>query len=309
MTETHYLTKENLHFSWNNTNEPAVKIESGDIVVMETAEITDNQITYKSTTEDIESLDWDRFYPLSGPVYIEGAEPGDTLAIEILDIHNKGWGWSAILPDLSLLGEDFKEPYLRIFDLSDGEHIYFREDIKIPIEPSLGTMGVCPKGAKDLSALPPRISGGNIDIRYLKKGTTLYLPVQEPGALFSCADGHAAMGDGEVSGTGVECALYVSYKFTLLKGKSIPSPQYKTTGELTPKVNDGDFYGTTGIDTDLYKAAQQALRAMINHVSETYHMSKEDAYLLCTLCVDLKISEIVNDFVVSAVLPLTIFNK
>lgn len=309
MPETYYLSRDKYHFLWNSTKEPALKVKSGDTVVMETPEVSDDQITHNSTTEVLDDLDWDRFYPLSGPIYVEDAEPGDTLAVEILNIQHAGWGWGAVLPNLSLLENDFDKPYLRIFDLSDGDYIHFRKDIKIPIEPSLGTMGVCPKGSKDLSPLPPRKSGGNIDIRYLKKGSTLYLPVQEPGALFACTDGHTAIGDGEVSGTGVETQLNVSFKFTLLKEKQISTPQFKTEGELTPKVNDGNFYGTTGVSNDLYKASQEALREMINYLSQTYNMSKDDAFLLSSLCVDLKSSEIVNDFVVSAVLPLTIFNQ
>lgn len=308
MSKTHYLPNDKFHFFWNHTNEPAVKIKSGDTVVMESLEVSDNQISPQSTVDEMEGLDWDRFYPLAGPVYVEGAEPGDTLAIEILNVHPAGWGWGAIFPDMNLLEGEF-ESYLRIFDLSDGKYIHFREDIKIPIEPSIGTMGLCPKGAADLTPVPPRNCGGNIDIRYLREGTTLYLPVEDPGGLFSCADGHAAIGNGEVSGAGVECGLYVSYKFTLLKGKSIPAPQYKTTEQLTPKVNDKGFFGTTGVDTDLYKASQKAIRAMLDHITEKYNMTREDAYILASLCVDIHVSEIVNDFVVSALLPMSIFKK
>ena len=94
----------------------------------------------------IASLDWDRVYPLAGPVYVEGAAPGDTLAIEILDLHTKGWGWTAIFPGLGLLSDDFTEPYLRVFDLSLGDRTSFREDIVIPLSPFMGTMGVCPDG-------------------------------------------------------------------------------------------------------------------------------------------------------------------
>lgn len=311
MATTHYLPNDKLHFLWNATNEPALKIKSGDSVVLETAEITDDQIGYQSTKEVLKDLNWDRMYPLSGPIYIEGAEPGDTLAVEILDVQTRGWGWAAVLPGLGLLAEDFEETSLRIFDLSDGDYIHFREDIKIPIEPFIGTMGVCPQGAKDQNTMKPGVFGGNIDTRQLTKGTTLYLPVEEVGALFSCGDGHAAQGDGEVCGTGIECPLYASLKFTVLKGKSIASPQFKTKGELTPKVNDGNFYGTTGVGEDLYKASQEAIRAMVKHISETYDMPKIDAYMLCSLCVDLKIAEIVNvgQYIVSAVLPLSIFKK
>src|SRR5690625_664736 len=311
METTHFLPKDKLHFLWYTSHEPALRIKSGDTVVLETAEITDDQIEFSSKTEVIDKLDWDRMYPLSGPIYVEGAEPGDTLAVEILDLQTRGWGWAGVVPGLGLLADDFDETLLRTFDLSDGKYVHFRDDIKIPIEPFMGTMGVCPKDAKEQNAIKPGVFGGNIDTRQLTKGTTLYLPVEEKGALFSCGDGHAAQGDGEVCGAGIEAPLYASLRFTLIKGQSIPAPQYKTSGGLTPLVKDSNFYGTTGVGEDLYKAAQDAIRAMVDYISKTYDMPKIEAYVLCSLCVDLKISEIVNveQYIVSALLPLSIFKK
>ncbi|MFD1926884.1 acetamidase/formamidase family protein [Sporosarcina siberiensis] len=311
MSKTHYFPKDASHFKWDVNNKPIVTIESGDTVIFETIEVTDNQLNPESTTESLTDFNWDRVYPLSGPVYIEGAEKGDTLAVEILDLQTRGWGWTAVLPGMGLLAEEFPDAYLRTFDLSDGEYIHFRDDIKIPIEPFLGTMGVCPANAVDQGIMPPGKFGGNIDTRQLTVGTTLYLPVEEVGALFSIGDGHASQGDGEVCGSALECPLYASLKFTLIKGKSIPSAQFQTKGPLTPKVNDKGFYGTSGVGPDLYKASQDALRAMIDHISESYNMTPVDAYLLSSLCVDLKISEVVNvgEFVVNAVLPLSIFKE
>ncbi|MEB3101820.1 acetamidase/formamidase family protein [Ferviditalea candida] len=311
MAKTHYFPKDRVHYSWDRKHAPVLAIESGDTVVFETRDVSDNQFHPGSTTADIAGLNWERVYPLAGPVYVAGAEPGDTLAVEILDIQTRGWGWTAILPGLGLLAEDFPEPYLRTFDLTNGDVIQFREDIAVPIEPFFGTMGVCPANAEQQAIMPPGNFGGNLDTRQLTRGTTLYLPVQEPGALFSCGDGHAAQGDGEVCVTGLECPLYASLKFTLIKGKRIPSPQYLTKGPLTPRVNHAGFFGTTGVGPDLMEASQNALRAMIEHVSQTYDLDRKDAYLLASLCVDLKISEIVDagQYVVSAVLPQAVFTK
>jgi len=249
-------------------------------------------------------------YPLAGPIAVSGAEPGDTLAVEILDLHTRGWGWTAILPGLGLLADDFPDPYLRVFDLSDGDFIHFRDDIAIPITPFFGTMGVCPEGATGQPVMPPGPFGGNMDTRQLTKGTTLYLPVQVPGALFSCGDAHAAQGDGEVCVTGLESPMYGALRFTVQKDRTILTPQYETPpGSLTREVDHGGWYGTTGVGGDLYVAAQDAIRAMVAHVSQTYGMSGEDAYLLASLCVDLKISEIVDagQYIVSALLPLAVF--
>ena len=307
---THYFPTDRVHFTWDTENEPVVTVASGDTVVVQTRDVSDNQITPESTAEAIGSLDWDRVYPLAGPIAVERAQPGHTLAIEIIDLHTQGWGWTAIIPGFGLLPDDFAEPYLRIFDLTDGAFTHLRDDIAIPIAPFLGTMGVCPAGASEVPVMPPGAFGGNLDTRQLVRGTTLYLPVQVEGALFSCGDAHAAQGDGEVCVTGIEAPMYGVVRFTLHEDRSIPAPQYRTApGPLTPQVDSGGWYGTIGVGPDLYAAAQQAVRAMIDYLGEAHDLSREDAYVLSSLCVDLKISEIVDagEYVVSAVLPMAVF--
>jgi acetamidase/formamidase len=310
MPQTHYFPPDQVHFTWDTGNEPVLTIDSGDTVIAHTRDVSDNQIGPNSTTADIANLDWDRVYPLAGPIAVKGAEPGDTLAIEILDLHTQGWGWTAILPGgLGLLPDDFPDAYLRIFDLSPGDVTWFREDIGIPLEPFLGTMGVCPAGASAVAVMPPGVFGGNLDTRQLTRGTTLYLPVQVDGALFSCGDAHGAQGDGEVCVTGIEAPMAGSFRLTVEKGRSIPAPQWSAPGPLTRRVDAGGFYATTGVGPDLFVASQDALRAMIAHLTATRSLSPEDAYVLASLCVDLKISEIVDagQYIVSAVLPLAVF--
>jgi acetamidase/formamidase len=309
MAATHEFPQDKAHFTWDVGNEPVLTIESGDSVTYETRDVSDNQITPDSTADVIPELDWDRVYPLSGPVFVEGAEPGDTLAIEVLAMETRGWGYALIIPGLGLLPDDFPDPYIRIFDLSDREFAYLREDIAIPIEPFFGTLGVCPAGAKEQAIMPPGRFGGNMDTRQLVQGTTLYLPVEVDGALFSCGDAHAAQGDGEVCVTGIEAPMHGELRFTLQKGRQIPAPQYLTGGPLTPRVDKSGWYGTTGVGPDLYAAAQDAVRAMIEHLAGEYGLSQEDAYVLSSLCVDLRISEVVDagQYVVSALLPLAVF--
>jgi acetamidase/formamidase len=284
-------------------------VAAGDTVVIESRDVSDDQIGPDSDVSAIVGMNWDRVYPLAGPIAVEGAEPGDTLVVEILDIRVKGWGWTAIIPGLGLLADDFPEPYLRIFDLTHGDRTYFREDIVIPLDPFFGTMGVCPGGASGTAIMPPGVFGGNLDTRQLTAGTTLYLPVYEPGALFSCGDAHGCQGDGEICVTGLESPMYATLRFGVEK-RTIPAPQYRTRpGSLTAKVDHGTWFATTGVGPDLYENAQNATRAMIDHLTATYALSREDAYLLCSLAVDLKISEIVDAgvYVVSAFLPESIF--
>src|SRR5688572_3181669 len=121
MARTHYFPEDRVHYTWDAGNEPVITIESGDTVVVHTRDVSDDQITPASDASAIAGLDWDRVYPLAGPIAVDGADPGDTLAVEVLDIHTEGWGWTAILPGLGLLPEDFPDAYLRIFDISAGE--------------------------------------------------------------------------------------------------------------------------------------------------------------------------------------------
>lgn len=311
MASVHYFPQDRVHYTWDVSHEPALTIDSEDVVVLQTRDVSDNQITPSSDASAIATLNWDRVYPLAGPIAVRGARPGDTLAIEILDIHTLGWGWTAIIPGFGLLPDDFKNPYLKIFDLTRGDFTYLREDIAIPIEPFFGTMGVCPVGASKQAVMPPGIFGGNLDTRQLTRGTTLFLPVQVESALFSCGDAHAAQGDGEVCVTGIEAPMYAALRFTLQKGRKIPAPQFVTAGGLLPKVNHAGFYATTGVGPDLYRGAQDALRAMLDYLGETYRLSAEEAYVLASLVVDLKISEVVDAgvYVVSAFLPLAVFRQ
>ena|ERR1700728_4061779 len=310
MAHTHYLPDEHAHHKWDTRTTPALVVDSGDTVVIWTRDISDNQVTPDADASVLANFDWDRSYPLNGPVGIHDAEPGDTLKIEVLDVHTQGWGWTGVLPGFGLLAEDFPDAYLRTFDLSNGDFAYIREDIAIPLDPYFGTMGVCPAGAKQQAVVPPGRFGGNMDIRYLGRGSALYLPVEVEQGLFSCGDAHGAQGDGEVCGTGVEAPMFASLRFTLEKGRSIPAPQYRTQAPLTARVDSAPFYATTGVNGDLYSAAQESVRAMIDHITTTYSLSPEDAYVLCSLAVDLKISEIVDggQYIVSALLPEGIFS-
>jgi acetamidase/formamidase len=308
MPRTHYLSDETVHYKWDVDNEPLITIDSGDTVVLVTRDVSDNQIAPDSEASALASFDWDRAYPLTGPIAVAGAEPGDTLKVEMLDVHPRGWGWTGVIPGNGLLPEEFPDAYVKTFDLTHGDVTHFREDIAIPLGPYFGTMGCCPAGAHQRNVLPPGTFGGNMDIRQTVKGCTLYLPIEVDGANFSCGDAHAAQGDGEVCVTAIEAPMYGALRFTVEK-RSIPAPQFRTPAPLTPRVDVAPWYGTTGVNADLYVAAQDAIRAMIEHLGETYGLDRWEAYLLCSLAVDLKISEIVDggQYIVSALLPEAIF--
>jgi len=306
---THHLDDTQPHPFWDNSLPPRVRIQPGDSVVFETLEASAGQIFPGCSSEAAGALDFSLIHPLTGPVYVEGAEPGDALVVDVISIKHKGWGWNAVIPGFGLLGGDFAEPYVHHYKLGEIT-CEFRPDIQIPYEPFCGVMGVGPREAGRFTTIPPRENAGNIDIRHLFPGTRVFFPVLVPGALFSCGDCHSAQGDGEVNGTGIETMMSVTLTFNLQKGANIPELRFITpAGEKLTVADVGGYFVTTAHGPDLFKDSQQAIRYMIDYLSSEYKMTREQAYCLCGAAVDLKISEIVDapNWIVSAYLPLSIF--
>lgn len=306
---THHLDDTQPHAFWDNSHPARVRIQSGDTVVFETLEASANQFTPTSGSEAVANLSFDPIHPLTGPVYVEGAEPGDALEVEIISLQHKGWGWNAVIPGFGLLGDEFTTPYLHHYKM-EGEVCYFSEKIQIPYEPHCGVMGVAPREAGRLNTIPPRENGGNIDIRHLNPGVRVFFPVLVPGALFSCGDCHSAMGDGEVNGSGIETPMTVTLKITLRKSMSIPELRFIIpAGQKLTSAGEGGYYVATAHGPDLFKNSQQAIRYIIDYLVAEHGLTREQAYCLCGAAVDLKISEIVDapNWMVSAYLPLGIF--
>jgi acetamidase/formamidase len=249
-------------------------------------------------------------HPLTGPVRVRGASPGDVLVVEILDMRPAPWGWTQIRPGRGLLPEsDFGKPFLHIWNIEDGTHARMDTRVAVPIAPFPGVMGVALDEPGGHSTMPPRRSGGNMDIKQLHAGTTLYLPVLVDGALFSVGDAHGAQGDGEVCITAVEMSARVSLRFGLQQGRRIAEPRFRTGGPIGLRTNRGPHFATTAHGPDLFASSQQAIRYMIEHLVEERGLTREEAYVLCSVAVDLKISEIVDapNWIVSAFLPEEIF--
>lgn len=306
---THHLDDTQPHAFWDNALEPRVRIQPGDTVVFETHEAFGGQCTPETTIADIPNWDWSRAHALTGPVYVEGAEPGDALVVDIVSLEHKGWGWSFVSPDFGLLQGEFDDFYIHHYRL-EGEWCWFRDDIRVPYEPFCGVMGVAPRDPGRINTIPPRENGGNIDIRHLTPGTVAYFPVLAPGALFSCGDCHGAQGDGEVNGTGIESPMTVTLRFNVRKGANIPELQFITPpGKKLTSADEGGYFVTTAHGPDLRADARQAIRYMLDYISQEHDMTREQAYVLCGTAVDLKISEIVDEpnYIVSAYLPVSIF--
>lgn len=308
MSQIRTIHSVNHHLAWDNSIEPALTIDPGTEVLLEIIDSSGGQLTKQSTVTDLLTLDFSRLNPVTGPIFVDGAEPGDVLTIEILELGDNGWGWSAIIPDFGLLASDFPNPAMHISTHRNGV-IEFAPGIEIPARPFPGTIGVARKEPGAHSLMPPSCNGGNIDVRDMVAGSKLYLPVAVPGALFSAGDTHLAQGDGEVCGTAIESALDLRVKIGLEKGYSIPAPQFQVNSPLRGREAERGYYATTGVGPDLFVAAQDAVRAMIDHLMREYGLSPEMAYMLCSVTVDLKISEVVDapNWVVAAYLPLGVF--
>jgi acetamidase/formamidase len=308
----HLITREQpTHRSWDVTLAPVLEIDPGDVVVAETDDFAGGQITRDSSAAAILELDFDEIYPLAGPVFVRGAQPGDALAIELLGFELPEWGWACIIPGLGLLPRDeFPEPALRVFDLTAGDRTTLVPGVSIPIEPFCGTIGMPGAGMRGVPIPPPHAGGGNMDCRHLVAGTTLYLPVAVEGGLLSLGDAHAAQGDGEVAISGLECAMRTRMRIDVVRDARIPAPQLRRPpGSLTPRVDDAGWYGTLGVEPDLMEAARSAVRAMIDHLGRERGLGREDAYILCSLAGDLRICEVVDapQWIVGCFMPDAVF--
>jgi acetamidase/formamidase len=308
---THRLDDTQPHAFWDNSYPARLRIQPGDTVVFETLEASAGQFGPDSVSEAVRTLNFDLIHPLTGPVFIEGAEPGDALVVDIISLKHKGWGWNAVIPGFGLLAEDFPEPYLHIYSLGETT-CEFRSDIQIPYEPFCGVMGVGPRESGRFNTIPPRENAGNIDIRHLTPGSRAFFPVLVPGVLFSCGDCHSAQGDGEVNGSGIETKMSVTLTFNLQKGANIPELRFVTPpGKKLTVADEGGYYVATAHGPDLFKDTQQAIRYIIDYLSSEHNLTREQAYCLCGAAVDLKISEVVDapNWIVSAYLPLSIFKQ
>ena len=347
------------HNRWHPDIPPALEVEPGEEVVLQTRNAFDGGVTPNSRADDLRNVNLSLVHPLTGPVYVQGAEPGDLLEVNILNIEPARWGFTTIIPGFGFLRDLFLEPFVVHWNISDG----YAESpdlpgVRIPGAPFMGTIGVAPSrrlrqeillreeelrrrggavlgpepngavpasepvASEGLRTVPPRENGGNLDIKQLTAGTRLLLPVFTEQALFSAGDAHFAQGDSECCGTAIEmdCTLHVS--FQVRKGeatrRNLRFPIFERDDYfISPEMAaPRRFRAVTGMciadgvneSENATLAARHALLNMIQLIMER-GWSREQAYCICSVAVDLKLSEIVDvpNFVVSAFLPLDIF--
>ncbi|HEY2596482.1 MAG TPA: acetamidase/formamidase family protein, partial [Chloroflexota bacterium] len=348
------------HNRWHPEITPALEVDPGEQVVLDTRDALDGYLNASSTVDDFASLPLGAIHPLTGPVYVKGARPGDLLEIEFVDITPQPWAFSAIMPGLGFLRDVFTTPFLVHWNIADGFATSAQlPNVRIPAAPFMGVSGVAPSvqqvadwtrreaeaasrgglalppdadgavpaggaaASRGLRTLPPRENGGNFDVKQLTRGAKLFLPVNVDGALFSTGDAHFAQGDGEVCVTAVEMAATCTVRFALHAGQAaadeIRWPRFSRTTDFTdPAVGlPRRFTATMGMPVDedgtnhaedLTSACRHALLNMIA-LLERRGLTREQAYVLCSVAVDLRISNVVDvpNYVVSALLPEDVF--
>jgi formamidase len=331
------------HNRWHPDLEPLASVQPGEEITLETRDGLDGQLAPSSSDADAAALDLGLGHPLTGPVFVAGAKPGDVLDIELVAYETADFGVTAVIPGFGFLADVFPDPYLVKWDIVDGTaRSPELPGIAVPGDPFAGVIGVAPShelmaeiarreqaladaGAPVADALPesaipdaaraglrtipPREIGGNLDIRQLVAGSRITLPVHVDGALVSVGDLHFAQGDGEVCGTGIEVAGAVTLRFEVRR----PERPQRLPSFKTPQRPGAASFATTGIalDTpmDVDAAARVALLEMIDYLEARLGVPRAAAYALCSVAVDLRISEVVDVPypLVSALLPLDIF--
>jgi len=289
----HTLTAEPTHSVWDRSLSSRLHIEPGDEVQFECVDASGGQVRPGMTTAEYLNIDRTRIHALTGPIWIDSAESGDVLQVDVLATRHSGWGWTSVVEGLGFLKDRFREPYLFHW-LLDGESTSSLAPAVVPVRPFLGVMGVARADDGAFRTRPPGPFGGNLDVRELCVGSKLYLPVYNKGALFSCGDGHAAQGDGEVCINGIECPLDVTLRFNLHKQQPLSGPLVEASDSAAPdSIADAWVVVETGMD--LAEAARAATSRMVDLLVGRWGFSDVHAYLLCSVALRLRLSQVVNE--------------
>ena len=269
-----------LIYAMSRDHRPVLTVPDGARLVFQTCDCFEDQIQGES--QDFGELDWNRINPATGPVYVEGAEPGDLLVVRIERIELADHGVMTTGPKLGVLGDELTQNVIRMIPIRDGKAV-FSTILEIPLNPMIGVIGTAPAGA----AVPcgtPGAHGGNMDCKRITEGAQLILPVSVPGALLALGDLHAAMADGEVAVCGVEIAGSVTVRLQVLKGKRWPAPMI---------VND-DAVITIASEKQLDDAAVKAVKNMVRWLETECGMDTAEATFLLSIAGDLRVCQVVD---------------
>jgi acetamidase/formamidase len=293
------------HRGWDRDLTPRLEVEPGATVELELLDGFGGQLGPGATGADVAALDLDLANPLTGPIVVRDASPGDALVVEVLDVTVGELGWTALIPGFGLLADEFPDPAAIVSHIGDGR-VRLGTFAEVAARPFLGTVGVAPAAPGPHSVIPPRRVGGNLDCRDVHPGALLLLPVEVEGALLSAGDPHAAQGDGEVCGTAVETTATATLRLDVRPGAAPPAPQLELPVTAPPPT--GPRVLTTGVGPDLLTGAKDATRAMIDRLVTAHGLGPAEAYALCSVAADLRIIEVVDvpNWVVGCELDLSV---
>lgn len=284
------LTAASTHDRWNRDLSPQLSVASDAVIHIECLDSSGGQLGPRSTLPDFLRIDRNKIHTLTGPVLVEDAQPGDVLQVEFLEITHRGWGWSSISPGLGFLPDRFTEPFFFSWKLNEHVSRSLAPAI-VPLRPFCGVVGVAPGEEGEFRTRRPGVFGGNIDVRDLSSGATIYLPVQTPGALLSLGDAHAAQGDGEVCINGIECPVDVTVRLKILKNKKLTAPLVESA---PTRLETAGKWIMVESGTEPLAAARRATLRMIEFLGEQWNLSPEHAYILCSIAMDLRLAQVVN---------------
>ncbi len=277
----HKLIGDKVIYTFKTEMEPVLTMKSGEEILVETNDCFFQQI--ESEEQVLMEVDFDHINPATGPIYVEEAEPGDLLKVEILKIDVADKGVAGVVPGEGILGDKAKKPIIRIIPIKDGYAHY--KGLKLPIKPMVGVIGVAP-GDEDgeCPTETPWKHGGNMDTTDIAQGNTVYFPVRQKGALLALGDCHAIMGDGEICFTGLEVPASVKLRVSVIKDKKVTWPLIETK-DSTMVVASGD-----DVDKAIYNATEETVELL----SKALDMDFEETYLLTSIAVHMKISQVVD---------------
>ena len=301
-----HLGTDTVHYAWDRDLAPALTLDGSGTVELDLLDSGAGQFDASSTHASLASLDLGRVNPVTGPILVRGAEPGDALLVRVRELSTASWGWSANIPGFGLLAEDFPDPVL-VHSRIGEKDVELDFGPVLPAQPMIGTLGLALSEPGPHPLLPPSRHGGNMDIRQLGAGASVLLPVGVSGALLSLGDGHAAMGDGEICGTGIETSARAVIEVEVVKNRALSAPILETSAAAR---RSGAALVTTGIGPDLLTAAKDAARSLVDETVRRTGLSAVHAYILASLTADLVVSEIVDlpNYVVSLHLPLDLLS-
>ncbi len=290
----HLLDRSTTVHRWNPALPPRLVLAPGDEVVVQMKDSSGGQVFPGMSGEAFGRIDTGLIHALTGPIAIDGAAPGDALIVEILDYAHEGWAWTGIIPGLGLLDTHFERHFLHHWVL-EGDRTRSMPGVTLDLHPFCGIIGVQPPGEGESRTRPPGAFGGNMDVKHLGRGATLVLPVFHPGAGLCVGDAHAAQGDGEVSINGMEAPMTVTLRVGLEKGRAPAGPVALVPGSLTPpRYAERPWRAFIATHTDPRQACRDVLLRAMDHLQERLGLSPQQACVLCSVVLDLKISQLVN---------------